>query len=94
MRLRFPAGYRVPPHWHPRPERVTVISGVLHLGLGEKFDERGAQALPAGSYVFMEPGMRHFAWFEGETVLQLATQGPWAINYINPADDPRQQKGR
>jgi hypothetical protein len=59
--------------------------------MGETFDEGAAHALPAGSYTFMEPGMRHFAWAEGETVVQLATIGPWKINYVNPADDPRRQ---
>jgi len=48
--------------------------------------------LPAGSYSFMPPGMKHYAWAEGETILQLATIGPWQINYLNPADDPRNKK--
>jgi hypothetical protein len=26
-----------------------------------------------------------------ETVIQLHGVGPWQINYINPADDPRKQ---
>src|SRR5688500_8704615 len=92
MRLKFPDGYKVMPHWHPNFERVTIIKGTLHLGMGETFDKNSANALPAGSYSFMPPGMRHFAWAEGETELQLATMGPWAINYLNPQDDPRKQK--
>jgi hypothetical protein len=36
MRFKFPDGYRVAPHTHPKPERVTVISGVLMIGIGEK----------------------------------------------------------
>jgi quercetin dioxygenase-like cupin family protein len=27
FRLKFPKGYRIPPHSHPKPEIVTVISG-------------------------------------------------------------------
>ena len=91
MRLKFPDGYRVMPHTHPNVERVTIIQGKLHLGMGAKFDQSAAHALPAGSYSFMPPGMQHFAWAEGETILQLATIGPWKINYINPADDPRKK---
>lgn len=91
MRLKFPDGYRVPPHWHPGVERVTVVAGTLHLGRGDTFDPAATQALPAGSYSSMQPGMRHFAWVKGETVLQLSTQGPWDIVYVNPADDPRKQ---
>ena len=58
----FPDGYKVMPHWHPNFERVTIIKGTLHLGMGESFDKNSATALTAGSYSFMPPGMRHFAW--------------------------------
>jgi quercetin dioxygenase-like cupin family protein len=92
MRAKLPDGYRIPPHWHPGYERVTVLSGTFHLGRGEKFDKSAADALPAGTYTSMEPGMRHFAWAEGETVLQINTLGPWGITYVNPADDPRTKK--
>lgn len=91
MRLLLPDGYQIPPHTHPNVERLTIVSGTFHLGHGDRFDKGGATALPAGSYSFMEPGMKHFAWAEGRTVVQLTTVGPWAINYVNPADDPRQR---
>jgi quercetin dioxygenase-like cupin family protein len=92
FRLSLPDGYQIPPHWHPVFERVTVISGTLHLGEGEKIDPKATRALPAGSYFTMPPNMRHFARTEGPTVLQLTSIGPWQINYVNPEDDPR--KGR
>jgi quercetin dioxygenase-like cupin family protein len=89
MRLRFPDGTRVSPHYHTATEHMTVISGVLHLGMGEKFDRDATQKLAAGSFGFWAAGTKHFAWFEGETVLQLHAQGPWTVTYVNPADDPR-----
>ena len=91
MRAKMPDGFRIPPHWHPGVERITVLSGTFHLGNGETFDRSGAQALPAGTYSAMPPGMRHFGWAEGETVIQVTTNGPWGINYVNPADDPRKK---
>jgi quercetin dioxygenase-like cupin family protein len=91
MRLKLPSGYKIPPHTHPNVERVTVISGTFHLGMSDTFDEAAAHALPAGSYTFMQPGMKHFAWAEGETEVQITTIGPWKINYLNPADDPRRR---
>ena len=91
MRLKLPSGYRIPPHTHPNVERVTVISGTFHLGMGGTFDRGAAHALPAGSYTFMRPGMQHFAWADGETVVQIATTGPWRIDYVNAADDPRKK---
>jgi len=57
-----------------------------------KFDKSGGRALSAGTFAFMPPGMRHFAWTTGETVIQLHGTGPWKINYVNPADDPRKPK--
>jgi quercetin dioxygenase-like cupin family protein len=89
MRLRFPAGLRVPPHTHSQTEHMTVVSGVLHLGMGERFDSAATRGLPAGSFGFWVAGTKHFVWFEGETVLQIHGQGPWSISYVNPADDPR-----
>jgi hypothetical protein len=92
MRLKFPDGYRIPPHWHPAVERVSVIAGTFRFGMGERFDESQAKALPAGSFVFMAPKMAHYAWVEEETIVQLTGEGPWGITYLNPSDDPRQMK--
>ena len=92
MRLWLLDGFRIQPHWHPKVERVTVISGTFNLGVGEKFDQSATREMPAGTFGFWPAGMRHFAWARGETVLQLHGPGPWAINYVNPADDPRNAK--
>jgi len=89
MRLLLPDGYRVPPHWHPRVERLTVISGTIHLGTGDRFNAAAAKPLPAGTYSSMPPHMTHFAWASGETVLQLSSIGPWQVIYVDPRDDPR-----
>jgi hypothetical protein len=64
----------------------------LHIGMGDKFDEKAARAMPAGTYGHWPEGMQHFAWAEGETVLQLHGTGPWSIQYVNPEDDPHNQK--
>ena len=92
MRLRFPDGFDVKPHWHTQIEHVTVISGTLHFGMGEKFERANTRPMPAGSFGFWPIGMRHFAYTEGETVLQLHGKGPWTITYVNSADDPRGPK--
>jgi quercetin dioxygenase-like cupin family protein len=92
VRFQFPDGYRIPPHTHPKTERVTVISGALYLATGESLDRNSAKKLPAGSFGYWPAGMKHAAWSEGETVIQLHGIGPWQINYVNPADDPRNAK--
>jgi quercetin dioxygenase-like cupin family protein len=89
MRVKFPDGYKVPPHWHPTDENVTVIQGTLNIGTGDKFDESAGKQLPAGSFAMMPKKMHHFAWATGETIVQIHGTGPFAITYVNPADDPR-----
>jgi quercetin dioxygenase-like cupin family protein len=69
VRLKMPAGYKVPPHTHPTTERVTVISGSGHLGMGATFDEAAGQSLPPGGFVVLPAGMQHFAWATEETIL-------------------------
>ncbi|MET4691364.1 cupin domain-containing protein [Sinorhizobium fredii] len=92
LRLKVPSGYAVPPHTHPADEVVTVISGTINLGMGETADRSAAKALPAGSFFALPPGMAHFAYFEEETVVQITTNGPWGIKYVNPADDPQKSQ--
>ena len=89
MRLRVPDGYRIPPHSHPAVEHVTVLEGTFKVGMGDKFDASALTALPSGTFGALAPGTRHFAQAQGRTVLQLHGVGPWQINYVNPADDPR-----
>lgn len=92
FRVKVPDGYRIPPHTHPKTERVTVISGTFNIGMGEKFDEQAGKPMPAGTYGYWETGMKHFVWVKGETVVQFHGMGPWSIQYVNPKDDPRNQK--
>ena len=92
MRLMLPDGMRVQPHWHPKVERITVISGVFNLGMGDAFDESKTRPMVAGAYGYWPANMRHFVWAKGETVLQLHGVGPWSITYVNPADDPRTKR--
>jgi quercetin dioxygenase-like cupin family protein len=89
VRLMMPAGYRVPAHNHPTTEMVTVISGDFHLGMGDKLDEEKGMLLTAGGYAEAPAKMNHFAWATSPTVVQIHGQGPFAITYVNPADDPR-----
>jgi quercetin dioxygenase-like cupin family protein len=91
FRLKLPDGYRVPPHTHPKTERVTVISGIFNIGMGDKFDVSATKAMTAGTYGYWPAGMKHFVWAKGETVLQFHGIGPWSIEYVNPKDDPRKQ---
>jgi quercetin dioxygenase-like cupin family protein len=91
MRLKLPKGYKIPPHPHPKPEVVTVISGTFRLGMGDKAEEAKVKALPAGGFFALSPAMAHFAFIDEDTVVQLNSTGPWSLTYVNPADDPRKK---
>ena len=89
VRLKLPADYKVPAHWHPAIEHVTVISGTFNMGTGDTLDQSKTMPLSAGSVAIMQPKTNHFAWTKEETIIQAHGVGPWAVNYVNPADDPR-----
>ena len=91
FRLKLPANYKVPAHWHPAIEHVTVISGTFNMGVGDKLDTSKTKPLTAGSVAIMQPKTTHFAWTSEETIVQIHGMGPWVINYVNPADDPRKK---
>jgi quercetin dioxygenase-like cupin family protein len=89
LRIKSPAGAKVPPHWHPGDEHVTVVSGTFAVGMGDVFDAKKLTALPPGSYALLPRDMHHFAQSRTATVVQVHGMGPFQVNFVNPADDPR-----
>jgi hypothetical protein len=89
VRFQAPAGYKIAPHWHPTEENVTVLSGTFAMGMGETFDEKALKDLPAGGYAKMPAEMRHYALARTAVTIQVHGTGPFVLNYVNPADDPR-----
>ena len=91
FRLKLPANYQIPAHWHPAIEHVTVISGTFNMGTGDKLDRAKTKALTAGGIAIMQPKTTHYAWTKDETIVQVHGMGPWGVTYVNPADDPRKK---
>ena len=89
VRIMFPENYKIAPHWHPTVEHVTVLDGTLYMGTGEKLDMNSATMLSVGGFAVMPAKFNHYAFTKGKTVIQLHSTGPFQINYINAADDPR-----
>lgn len=91
LRLLLPDDYQIAPHSHPGIEHVTVLSGSFFIGTGTTPEFKQMKELRAGGFMVMPPNTVHYARARGETVLQLHGIGPWAVNYVNPADDPRRK---
>jgi quercetin dioxygenase-like cupin family protein len=91
VRFKFPADYKVPAHWHPGIEHVTVLSGTLNMGIGDKLDMTKTHPVSAGGVVIMQPKTNHFAWTKEETIVQVHGVGPWGVTFVDPADDPRKK---
>ena len=86
LRIRCPDGAKVPPHWHPTDENITVLKGNFMVGTGEVFDSSKVTPMEAGNFIFMPKTMRHFALCKGDTVLQVHGIGPFKIVWLNPAE--------
>lgn len=94
LRLRFPAGYVIKPHFHPADEYVTVLSGTLLVGMGDSMNARGVQRLAPGGFITAPKDAHHFARTRVPTIIQIHGEGPFEITYVNAADDPRNAKAK
>ena len=89
VQIKMPAGYAVAPHHHPTDERVSVVSGQLGYGMGEKLDRDHAGTLTPGYHVVMQSGMNHWVFTKDPATVQVRAMGPFQITYVDPKDDPR-----
>lgn len=92
VRLKFPAGYVVPAHSHPTDENVTVVSGELFMGMGNKLDRSAGRPLGIGGFARMPANENHYAFAKQATTIVLHGIGPVEFKYVDPADDPRNAK--
>lgn len=92
IRVKSPHGAMLMPHKHPEDRVYTVISGVFYIGLGDEFDASKLEAYPAGAVVILPGNTPHFHWAKsGEYITQVSAIGPLGLDYIDSADDPRNQ---
>ena len=89
LRLKLPANYAIPPHWHSMAERVTVLSGTFNVGAGDTLDRAASKALTLGGFVSLPADMHHYAWAKTGAVVQINLEGPFDIFYVHANDDPR-----
>src|SRR4029077_5653831 len=86
LRLRCAAGTKIPAHWHPTDENVTVLKGVFQVGMGEKFDAAKLEDMSPGNFVSMPKEMRHYALSKTATIVQVNAIGPFKVNWVDPSE--------
>ncbi len=92
LRAQLPANYKIPPHWHPTTENITVLSGTVAIGMGDTFDESKMESVASGGFTNAPADMHHFFMAKTAATIQVHGLGPFAITYVNAADDPRMKK--
>ena len=89
LRIRTQAAdVRVPPHWHPTDEHITVLSGSFLVAHGEQFDTSKLTEMAPGAHASMPGRMPHFALQKAGSVIEIYGEGPFVVNWVNPEDDP------
>jgi uncharacterized protein (TIGR02246 family) len=88
IRLKFPAGYTFPAHFHPNAEHLTVLSGTFQLAMGEKEGGMMREHQP-GDFLYNPPKKPHYGGAKGETVIQLHGIGPFEIKLASVASSER-----
>ncbi|HXM97259.1 MAG TPA: cupin domain-containing protein [Candidatus Dormibacteraeota bacterium] len=86
VRIRCNAGSRIPAHWHPTDENLTVLKGTFMVGAGEKFDMTTLKTMEPGDFMSVPKDMRHFALSKTNSTVQLHGIGPFKVNWVNPSD--------
>ncbi len=89
IRLKLPAGYRIPLNWHDSDVNLTVISGTLYIGIGPSFDQNNMKEIGATSFGMLPAKMKHTAWCDAETIVQVHGIGPWTMHEADPAATAR-----
>jgi len=88
MRVRIPAGSAIPPHWHPRQERVTILAGAVDLGFGSVANAGNTKRYRAGSFYVNPPRVMHFLFFPEATEMQMTGIGPWELQTSDISAQP------
>ena len=91
VELAMPSGYKIAPHFHPTDEVVEVKKGTLLVGMGDTFDASKTKPMKAGDKGSVPAKAHHFAAAQGATFITVTAMGPFALTYVNPADDPQKQ---
>jgi hypothetical protein len=88
VELAMPDGYKIPPHFHPTDEAVEIKQGTFLVGMGDTLDASKTNAMKVGAKGKMPANAHHYAIARGATIVSVSAMGPFAMTYVNPADNP------
>jgi quercetin dioxygenase-like cupin family protein len=89
IELSMPAGYKIPPHFHPTAEHVVVLKGTFLVGMGDKLDPAQMKPMAVGDSGTIPALAHHYAMAKLATVVEVTAMGPFAMTYVNPKDTPQ-----
>ena len=88
IRIRTKGEVKVPPHWHPTDEHITVLASSFLMARGDKYDASKLIDLKPGAHSLMPATMPHFGLHKAGNVIEVYGEGPFAPTFVNPEDDP------
>jgi hypothetical protein len=75
-RKKLPAGFRQQPARDASHRVVTVVSGTLHIGFGDSFNESAAMPMTKGHTWTIPARKPYYLWAkEGEVLVQVVSNG-------------------
>jgi quercetin dioxygenase-like cupin family protein len=94
VELALPDGYQIKPHFHPTAEVVEVIHGTFLYAMGDTLDAAKTKPMKVGDKGSIPANMHHYAIAQGATIVSVTSTGPFALIYVNPADDPSKKPAK
>ena len=82
VRFRVNEQFVMPPHTHPKDERVTLFSGTVAVAFGAASSREDAIEFGPGDYYVNAPGAVHTVWVEGPSEIQVTGIGPWEVHFV------------
>lgn len=82
VRFRVTGDFVMPPHTHPRAERVTVLSGVMAVAFGADAVREDAERFGPGDYYVNAPDAIHVVWVDEAAEIQITGIGPWEAHFV------------
>jgi len=82
VRFKISEEFVIPPHTHPKDERVTILQGKMYVAFGKDAVRENAKEFTAGDYYVNARNEIHTVWADPGTIIQLTGIGPWEANFV------------